>query len=196
MPGGPPLTASSLSAGSTGSGASRRRLLWRRVRQGFRSDRHARWTIIGVTVVTVVGGVLTFLAVRAHGPVHVVVPQPAAGQETMCLNLSRRLPADLDGRSRRRTQPASPLVHAWGSPPIVLFCGVDRPAELTATSELATVNGVAWLPVEEDGTWRFTAVGRAAYIEVVVPKSARGAPTDPLIDLAEPILAVVPEGAS
>jgi hypothetical protein len=164
--------------------------------QGARSDRHARWAIIGVAIVTAVGGVLAFLAVRTHGPVHVVVPRPAAGHEAMCLDLSRRLPADLDGYSQRRTRPASPLVHAWGDPAIVLFCGVDRPAELTATSELTAVNGIAWLAVEEDGAWRFTAVGRAAYIEVVVPKSVRGAPTDPLTGLAEPILAVIPEGVS
>jgi hypothetical protein len=77
----------------------------------------------------------------------------------------------------------------------VLFCGVDRPAELTATSELTTVNGVSWLPVEEGGSWRFTAIGRSAYVQVVVPKSV-GAPTDPLIDLAGPVLAAIPAADS
>jgi Protein of unknown function (DUF3515) len=177
MPGGSSLTASSPPAG-TNAGARRPVSL-------------LRWGVVGAAIVTVVGGVVALLAIRANGPVEVALPQPAAAQAAACGDLSGRLPARLDGRGERPTRPSSPLVHAWGDPAIVLFCGVDRPAELTATSELTTVNGLSWLPVEEDRSWRLTAIGRSAYVEVVVPKSV-GAPTDPLIDLAGPILAAIP----
>jgi len=176
VPGGSSLTAPSPHAGRR-AGARHRPLLG--------------WGVVGAAVVTVVGGVLAFLAIRANGPLEAALPHPAAAQSAACGDLSGRLPARLDGRGERRTRPSSPLVHAWGDPAIVLFCGVDRPPELTPTSELTTVNGVSWLPVEEDRFWRLTAIGRSAYVQVVVPKSV-GAPTDPLIDLAGPILAAIP----
>lgn len=180
MPGGSSLTAPSPRAG-TRAGARHRSLLG--------------WGVTGAALVTVVGGVLAFLAIRAHGPVQVALPHPTAAQSAACGDLSGRLPARLDGRGERPTRPSSPLVHAWGDPPIVFFCGVDRPPELTPTSELTTVNGVSWLPVDEDKSWRLTAIGRSAYVQVVVPKSV-GTPTDPLIDLAGPILAAIPPADS
>ena len=180
MPGGPSLTAPSPPAG-TGADARQRFLL--------------RWGVVGAVLVTVVGGVLAFLAIQGNGPVQVVLPHPAAAQSIVCADLSARLPARLDGRGERPTRPSSPLVHAWGDPAIVLFCGVDRPPELTASSELTTVNGVSWLAVDEGRSWRFTAIGRSAYVQMVVPKSV-GTPTDPLIDLADAILAAIPAADS
>jgi Protein of unknown function (DUF3515) len=180
VPGGSSLTAPSPKAGASADARNRSLL---------------HWGVVGAATVTIAGGVLAFLAIRANGPVQIALPHPAAAQSATCGDLSGRLPARLDGRGERPTRPSSPLVHAWGDPAIVLFCGVDRPPELTATSELTTVNGVSWLPVEEGGSWRLTAIGRSAYVQVVVPKSV-GTPTDPLIDLAGPILAAIPPADS
>ncbi len=148
------------------------------------ANKPLRLAIAGAVALTAVGGVLALLAVRANGPVRVAIPHPTAEAATACKQLTKQLPETLAGRSRRPTTPASDFVRAWGDPALVLFCGVGRPAGLTPTAELTTVNEVDWLPVEDEREWRFTTVGRIAYVEVLAPKSD-GAPTDPLVELAE-----------
>ena len=88
-------------------------------------------------------------------------------------------------------EPVSDLTAAWGDPPIVLRCGVDRPAAYEPTSVLGTYDGVDWLPVEADDGYVFYATDRVAWIEVAVP-SAYAPEVNPLIDLAPAITASVP----
>ncbi len=70
------------------------------------------------------------------------------------------------------TKPDSPFVVAWGDPPVVLRCGVTRPAGLTpGSSEQVFLAGeVYWLPVQEKSSTVFTSVDRSVYVEVRVPK--------------------------
>jgi hypothetical protein len=123
----------------------------------------------------------------------VELPPPAAGPDTvrLCAALHDRLPARLHGRSRRGTAPRSELTAAWGSPAIALRCGVPRPAAMRPTSELVTVNGIAWFPRPPDRPVTFTAVGRAAYVEVTVP-AAYAPAGDVLIELTAAIRAALP----
>ncbi len=58
---------------------------------------------------------------------------------------------------------------AWGSPPIVLRCGVSAAAGLTPTSRCDAVNGVGWYSEHLDVAYRFTTIGRQVPIEVTVP---------------------------
>jgi hypothetical protein len=134
---------------------------------------------------------LTLLAGCGAGAVQVPLPRPDAATAALCKKLHDRLPQKLHGRSRRTTTPSSPLVTAWGSPAIVLRCGVPRPVALQPTSELAVLNGVSWLGVPTERPVTFTAVGRRAYVEVTVPR-AYEPPGDVLIELADPIKAMVP----
>lgn len=97
------------------------------------------------------------------------------------------LPATVDGRKRRATDPASVRVAAWGDPAVVLRCGVPRPRQLAPTSEVVEVNGVAWF-LEPGSAYVFTTVGRVANVEVRVPSSVeRSAATAPLVDLARAV---------
>jgi hypothetical protein len=137
------------------------------------------------------GGVLVLLTGCGTGAVEVPVPRPPAAIASVCGNLRGRLPAKVHGKSRRATSPKSSLVTAWGSPAIVVRCGVPRPTALKPTSQLAVINGVNWLAVPPDRPVTFTAVGRRAYIEVTVP-GAYEPPGDVLIELAGPIKAAVP----
>ena len=75
---------------------------------------------------------------------------------------------DLQGRPARST---SSFVAAWGSPPVVLRCGVDRPAALKPGSGdfVPAVNGVNYLHAEDGGVNVFTAIDRAVYVEVRIP---------------------------
>lgn len=109
-----------------------------------------------------------------------------------CAALRAGLPNPLDGHPSRATTPDSELTAAWDDPAIVLRCGVAVPAELRPTSQLYTVNEVDWLVVETERGWRFTTVRRVANVEVTVPKAYEPA-VNPLVDLAAPILATIPE---
>lgn len=125
------------------------------------------------------------------GAVEAPVPSPPAAVARRCHALRDRLPTKVHGRDRRATTPASPLVTAWGSPAIVVRCGVPRPAALQPTSELVVINGVNWLGIPVDRPVTFTAVGRLAYVEVTVPAAYEPA-GDVLIELAGPIKAAIP----
>jgi len=87
--------------------------------------------------------------------------------------LPARLPSG-DTVLKRATlaEPAPPATAAWTdakSDPVVLRCGLDRPAELTPTTQLRAVSGVAWLP--EDGpeatTWYLA--DRNVYVALTIP---------------------------
>jgi hypothetical protein len=142
-----------------------------------------------------VGGLLTVLfpvvTGCGAGAVEAPVPSPPASVARLCQALRGRLPAKVHGQARRATTARSPLVTAWGSPAIVVRCGMPRPWALKPTSQLVDVNGISWLGVPPDRPVTFTAVGRLAYVEVTVP-GAYQPPGDVLIELAGPIKAAVP----
>jgi len=113
-------------------------------------------------------------------------PTPPSNVASICLRLSRELPDQVHGQPGRTTRPSSDLTAAWGSPAIVLRCGVDQPAAYQPTSQLVTVNGVNWFPKELDTGYVFTTWGREANVEVTVPDEY--APeVNPLVDLAQAV---------
>ncbi|WP_420035725.1 DUF3515 domain-containing protein [Streptomyces sp. cg28] len=125
------------------------------------------------------------------------VPTPEASVAKLCRNLDEVLPQKLDGLDRNDPEPSSELTAAWGSPAIILRCGVPWPdAAADNDSNPATINGVEWIVEELDGgAQRMTTGSRLAYIEVTIPKDqvARGG-AGPLVDLAGPIKKAIPKG--
>jgi hypothetical protein len=135
------------------------------------------------------------------GPVALVpVPAPSAGSAD-CDSLLRKLPATLQSGSTvlskaALAEPAPPATAAWTdqrSDPVVLRCGLDRPAELTPTTQTRAVSGVQWLPVDgaESTTWYL--VDRPVYVAVTVPATAG---TGPLQDLSDLIGKTLPRRTS
>lgn len=126
----------------------------------------------------------------------VVAPQ---AQSPACSSLSAALPATLAsaGRTIDRLPLADPApagAAAWGDrtrDPVVLRCGVQRPAELTPTAQLREISGVSWLPLTDSGagatTWVLT--GRAVFVALTVPDDAG---TGPLQDLSAVVDTAVP----
>jgi hypothetical protein len=87
-----------------------------------------------------------------------------------CSHLVNYLPARLDGHHTRVVEPRSPLVHAWGSPPIVMRCGVPEPAGYSRRSpQTATVDGVVWFQEISGKTVTWTAIRKSAYVALIVP---------------------------
>ncbi|MCL8250103.1 DUF3515 domain-containing protein [Aeromicrobium fastidiosum] len=72
---------------------------------------------------------------------------------------------------------------AWGAPPIILRCGVEKPAALTRSSACYPVGGVDWFSETTNDGYLFTTVGRSFYVSVEVPKEYDPA-SDALADVA------------
>jgi hypothetical protein len=129
-----------------------------------------------------------------------------------CKSLVDRLPADLEGRDRRKIVPTERAngsgvaipndwrAAAWGSPATILRCGVAEPAAIVVggpdytpvQNQLANIDGVNWLIEDQTpDSVKFTATDRTAYLEVYVPGDPSHA-TDVLVDLAPLIIQSLP----
>lgn len=109
-------------------------------------------------------------------PVPVDPPQAAPTTARACEPLVSALPATLTGLAGRPVRPATPLAAAWGEPPVVLRCGVARPAGFVVGAQTLVVNGVTWFTEETGGTVRWTAVDRPVYVEAEVPSGYASGP--------------------
>ena len=118
-------------------------------------------------------------------------PVPTGEAVAACDRLMAALPDQLLGQVRREVSPGR-YAAAWGSPTITLRCGVERPAAMVPGVSCFTANGVDWFPEAADGGSIFTAIGRAALLEVRVPQRYQP-PGDALIDLAPVITAHDPD---
>lgn len=141
----------------------------------------------------VVGVLIAASMVRNHAlePLGLaVVPAPAADSAD-CARLVAALPAELDGAERRQLRTPGPAGAAgWGEPPVVLRCGLDRPADLTATSRLLAVSGVHFLEIPNGGLSTWVAVDRSVYVAVALPPNSG---SGPLQEIATMISRALPE---
>jgi hypothetical protein len=154
----------------------------------------------GTASVAVLVGVGVWWLFASGNAVAVTPPTPASQAVTAaCTALTSGLPQTVDRQHRQNTTPRSPLTAAWGSPAIILSCGVPEPTVLVPgsknydpTADEAYVNGVAWL-IERDSTQtRFTAANRAVYVEVRLP-AAYPADTAAIADLSAAVIRAIPQ---
>jgi hypothetical protein len=87
---------------------------------------------------------------------------------------------------------------AWGDPPIILRCDVDRPADLTPGSSTPAilVGDVYWFRTSRGDSDVFTSIDRAVYVEVSVPRKQSYMPLSTLgaaIAAKLPPICAVPE---
>lgn len=75
---------------------------------------------------------------------------------------------------------------AWGAPPIILRCGVERPAIFDKGPQCEFIGGVDWIAEPTADGFLFTTIGRRFHVSVEVPNEHDPA-TDALIDLADVI---------
>lgn len=132
------------------------------------------------------------------GPLALVsIDAPSAGSPD-CTSLIEKLPAGLpsgkDVLPRREiASPAPPATVAWGDAqhdPVILRCGLPRPAELSATSQLRVISDVQWLQLPGSGSSTWVIVDRGAYIALTVPDDAG---TGPLQDISTTVRDLLPK---
>jgi hypothetical protein len=120
--------------------------------------------------------------------ISVPAPPPNPAADAPCTALLGTLPTAIStsngALAARPADSTSPYVVAWGDPAIVLRCGVVRPRQLTVNSAelLILINGVNFLPVRTGKVTVFTAVDRAAYVEISVPTSYTQPPLGQIAD--------------
>lgn len=125
--------------------------------------------------------------------VSVAAPQnSSAATVSTCARVVSALPLRLAGLNLRRTEsnPPSASIVAWGDPPIVLRCGVARPANLnpSLSAELFYANGVLVLPTKTASATVFTVIDRAVYLDISVPRSYAQPPLGPLASAISKVL--------
>lgn len=134
---------------------------------------------------------------RPTGPLALVpIDAPDAGKPA-CTNLVNALPAELpsNGKQLKRlpiADPAPPAAAAWAGDhgePVVLRCGLGKPAEYRDTAQLRVVDKVNWLPVTGEGATTWYTVDRPVYIALTIPDDAG---TGVVQEMSETIAKAVP----
>lgn len=125
------------------------------------------------------------------GTVDVNEFEPEPGSADACARFFDDLPETLGNAVRREVSVDDPLAAAWGSPPIVLRCGVGLPAAYRPDAQLFEVDGVSWLAEDGEGGRFFTSVQRQVLVEVAVP-SDYAPEAEILTQLADAIDAAIP----
>jgi hypothetical protein len=167
-------------------------------------------TAIAVTLplllVVVVAGLGLWSRLRAPdvpspeaGPLAVATVEAPDATSSSCTSLLAGLDGDLPAGTatlprRALAAPAPAGVRAWAAEPVpvVLRCGLPRPAELTPTSALLEVNGVRWLTLTDGPLSTSIAVDRPVYVAFTAPTGIGSGPLQAVSDAVRTTLPAQP----
>ena len=150
--------------------------------------------IIGVIAVI---AVLVISAMRRTPPPPPVaiaaVPAPQA-DSAECRALVATLPDRLGDFARAvEADPVPAGTAAWRGTgdPVIMRCGLDRPAEFVVGSPIQMVDDVQWFRLEDAGLDRSTwiSVDRPVYVAITLPQ---GSGSGPIQELSEVIARTMP----
>ena len=115
------------------------------------------------------GAMLAASACTAGVEVPPTTNTPDATARAACSQVMTALPTRVAGLSAHINE--SGRAAQWGNDEdsVLLNCGVAKPAGLTPGSRCDVINGVGWWAEKFEGGYRFTTIGRAAYVQVIVP---------------------------
>jgi hypothetical protein len=160
-----------------------------------------RATLIAASVLAVGAiGVILVLADRSHPrqhPVTIAAVGAPRAQSPACRALLEELPAQLGDYQRApTTQPTPAGTAAWradgGGEPVVLRCGLDRPADFVVSSPIQVVDAVQWFEVRQDDRSTWYAVDRPVYVALTLPPGSGPTPIQQLSELIDHTMAAVP----
>ncbi len=149
--------------------------------------------------VAALAGVFAFAASRQTPPAPVAigaVPAPDA-QSQECQALLGTLPDRLGDYPRAATADPTPSgTAAWraDSGPIILRCGLGRPAEFVVGAPIQMVNDVQWFRLDDpdapSSTW--LCVDRARYVALTLPSGAGPGPIQALSGVIDRTMPAIP----
>jgi hypothetical protein len=158
-------------------------------------------SLLIAAVAVAVAAVVAVLAIAAlrqppsqQQPVPIAtVPAPEA-TSPQCTALMAALPEQLgDYRRAPAVDPAPPGAAAWRAEsvpdPVILRCGLDRPAEFVVGSPLQEVEPVQWFELSDAGRSTWFAVDRPVYIALTLPS---GSGPTPIQEVSEAISQTMP----
>lgn len=154
-----------------------------------------------VLAVAAVGAALAVAAAHQPGrpptgPLRVAaVPAPHA-DDPACHAVLKALPQQLGDYRRTEIAPPAPAgVAAWATDagePVVLRCGLDRPADFVVGSPIQVVDKVQWFQVREGDRATWYAVDRQVYLALTLPAGSGPTPIQELSDLIRTAVDPVP----
>lgn len=163
--------------------------------------------IVAVALAVTTIGVILAIAATREAPMHPVavpaVPAPQA-ESTACRALMDALPQRLGDYQRATLEQPEPVgAAAWrtgqGTDPVVLRCGLERPAEFVVGSPIQVVDRVQWFQVRSDqqsagdaGRSTWYAVDRGVYVALTLPTGSGPAPIQRLSEVIEQHIAAAP----
>jgi hypothetical protein len=160
------------------------------------SDGPPRAALIAALVLAI-GAVVVILAIAAtrHHTAPVVVaavPAPHA-HDAACQKLMDALPPRLGDYSRATlVQPAPVGAAAWQpageGDPVILRCGLARPADFVVGSPIQQVDRVQWFQVSQDQRSTWYAVDRPVYLALTLPPGSGPTPIQQLSELIDRIM--------
>jgi hypothetical protein len=155
-------------------------------------DGPPRALLIAAIVVAVgaIIGILVVAVVRQSPPGQQTVaiasvPAPKA-DSAECRALLGALPEQLgDYRRAAAAQPTPSGAAAWTADgePIILRCGLDRPAEFVVGSPLQVVDAVQWFELADQGRSTWFAVDRPVYVALTLPQGSGPTPIQVMSDV-------------
>ena len=135
-------------------------------------------------------GILVLAALRQSPPGQQTVaiasvPAPKA-DSAECGALLDAVPDRLGDYGRApAAEPAPQAAAAWtaGGEPLILRCGLERPAEFVVGSPLQVVNAVQWFELRDEGRSTWFAVDRAVYVALTLPQGSGPTPIQEISDV-------------
>lgn len=165
------------------------------------NDGPPRAALIAALVVAIAAiGVVLGVAATRHPPqqpvVIATVPAPQAN-DAACRALLDVLPQRLGDYQRAPTaQPTPAGAAAWraegGGEPLVLRCGLDRPADFVVGASIQVVDRVQWFQVRQEDRSTWYAVDRPVYVALTLPPGSGPTPIQQLSDLIDHSMPAVP----
>ena len=149
--------------------------------------------------VTALGAVLTIAATRSTPAApFVIAAVPAPGAQTPeCLALINTLPDRLGDLPRAATAEPTPAgTAAWRADgePVILRCGLGRPAEVVVGAPIQVVNAVEWFRIDDPAIARSTwvSVDRPVYVALTLPAGSGPTAIQSVSDVIARTMAAMP----
>lgn len=170
------------------------------------SDGPPRAVLLAALLVALVaiGAVLVFASETTskqpdHSPVAIPSAPAPQADSPACRQLFSELPNALGTFERADViQPAPVGAAAWRDPaatdPVIMRCGMDRPAEFVVGSPIQVVNNVQWFQLVDEhsdsSTW--VSVDRPVYVVLTLPQRSGPSPIQSLSDVIAKVMPAQP----